>query len=379
MTITRPSSAPLRRTAKVLPADVRRHNRALVLQSLFREGGMSRADLARATALTRVTVSDLVADLVGEELVEEIGARPGGRVGKPGTLVGLRGDAILTVALDLSDDRRVRGAVVTLGGTVLEHCSREREGRTGGAALALVVDLARELIARAPRPVLGVGVATPGVVDPAGVVVKAPNLGWYDLALARDLRDALGVPVHAVNDANAAALGEHTFGGANGFGSLVVAIGQGVGAGLLLDGRLLLGEGFATGEIGHVTVVPDGAPCSCGRTGCLETALAAPRLRAQLQGLDDAPARDAVLAAAGRRLGEALAPVVAALNVQEVVLSGPDDLLDGALRAATLATLTERTMPVEGSALSVRMSLLADDVGLVGATAVVLSAELGVS
>ena len=379
MTVTRVSSPLLRRTTKALPAEARQHNRALVLQSLFRGGAMSRADLARQTRLTRVTVSDLVGGLLDDDLVVEAPARPDGRVGKPATLVSLRPETTSTIALDLSDDRCVRGAVVTIAGEVVERASREREGRTGRAAVDLVVDLAQELLARAPRPALGVGVATPGLVDPAGVVLHAANLGWYDLPLAGDLRAALGVPVHAVNDANAAALGEHTFGGTNGFGSLVVTVGQGVGAGVLLDGRLLLGERFAAGEIGHVTVVPGGEACSCGRAGCLETALAAPRLRAQLVGVEDPAARDEVLASAGCLLGAALSPVVAALNVCEVVLSGPGDLLDGALRAATLATLTERNLPVPGSELIVRLSLLGNDVGLVGAAAVVLSAELGVS
>lgn len=379
MSVIEPAAAPLRRTAKALPADARRHNRALVLQSLFRGGPRSRADLARGTRLTRNTVSDLVADLMDEELVHEVGPGPAGRVGKPATLVGLRTDATLAGALDLSDDQRLRAAIVAADGAVLQHAFRDRDGRTQAAALDLVVDLARELLARSPRPVLGLGVATPGVVDPSGVVVTAPNLGWSDLDLAGRLRTALGVPVHAVNDANAVALGEHTFGGANGFGSLVVTIGQGVGAGLLLDGRLLLGERSAAGEIGHVTVVPGGEPCSCGRSGCLETVLSTPRLRVALQARDGGPDREAVLGAAGRRLGEALAPVVAALDVREVVLSGPADLLHGPLRLAALATLTDRTLPVHGHPLVVRLSLLADDVGLVGAAAAVLSAELGVS
>lgn len=369
----------LRPTVKVLPEDARRHNRSLVLQSLFRGGPMSRADLARATSLTRVTVSDLVGDLVAADLVGELGQRPGSRVGKPATLVGIRPDASSIVCLDLSDDRLFRGAVADLTGAVQEHRTVDRRGRTGRQALALVIELARELVAAAPRPVLGIGIGSPGVVDTRGVVLQAPNLGWDDVDLAGAVGDHLGVPVHVANDANAAALGEHTFGGASAAGLLVVTVGQGVGAGLLLDGRLLLGEGFAAGEIGHVTVVDRGEVCACGRSGCLETVLAAPWLRRRLAAADSGAASRRVLTAAGRRLATALAPVVSALNLREVVLSGPADLLDGPLREATIDVLRRRTIPVVAEDLTVRVSLLGDDLVLVGAAVLVLSGELGVS
>src|ERR687889_449469 len=93
----------LRPTSKVLPEHARAHNRSLVLQHLFHEGPTSRADLARATSLTRVTISDLVSVLITEGLVEELGTRPGQRVGKPAILVGLRTDAYQIVAVDLTE------------------------------------------------------------------------------------------------------------------------------------------------------------------------------------------------------------------------------------------------------------------------------------
>lgn len=376
---TQAPTEPLRRTAKVLPADARRHNRALVLQSLFAGGPRSRADLARESGLTRVTVSDLVAELLADDLVEEVGARPEARVGKPATLVALRAESTTTVALDLSDEAQVRGALIDVAGEVLLRRTRALAGRSGEDAKALVRRLARDLVALAPHRPVGVGVATPGVVTRAGVVQEAPNLGWHGVDLAADLRALLGLPVHVLNDANAAALGVHSFDGADGSGTLVVTIGGGVGAGLLLDGRLIVGERSAAGEIGHVTVEEGGEPCSCGRRGCLETVLAAPRLRDRLGPAPAAEHRGAVLGAAGRRLGEALAPVVAALDLREIVLCGPRDLLDGPLRAAVADTLAERTLDVGGGALVVRMSPLGDDVGLVGAAATVLAAELGVS
>ncbi|MGH9113212.1 MAG: ROK family transcriptional regulator [Acidimicrobiales bacterium] len=352
---------------KAVSGDTRRHNRSLVLRTLFRTGTLSRADLARATHLTRAATSELVAELLAEGLVEELGTRSDQGVGKPATLLGVVPDARLTVTLDLSDDEQFRGALVDLGGKVLDRRVAERDGRTGDAAVALALGLATDLAAAADRPLLGVGAGSPGVVDAAGTVVEAPNRGWHDVDLSAQLAQALHVPAHVANDANAAALGELGLNGPAERSLLCVKIGHGVGAGLILDGHLVLGDRFAAGEIGHVTVDPDGEPCACGRNGCLETAVAAPRLR---RGDRDA---------GGRRLGEALAPVVSALNLREVVLSGPLDVLDETFRTAALAAIRERTMPAVGDNVDIRFSSLGEDDVLLGAARLVLDRELGVA
>lgn len=378
----------LRPTAKVLPGDARAHNRSMVLQHLFHSGPWSRADLARATGLTRVTVSDLVSSLMAEGLVSELGLRSEGKVGKPGTLVGLRADAFQIVAVDLADDELMHGAVLDLTGEVRTRRSAAVAGREGESAVEALLDLCRELVAAATVPVLGVGVGSPGVIDALGAVVQAPNRGWFDLPLADRLRAELGRPVHVANDANTAALGEYTYGGASD-SLLLLTVGEGVGAGIVLDGALVQGHQHAAGELGHVTAVDerddiDGAPlgppqaCACGRRGCLETVLSVPALRRRVEGRDGA-ATAVALAAVGRRLGIVLAPVVSALNLSEVVVSGPPELLDGPLRAAALAALRERTMPVISSDLQLRMTSLGEDGALSGAAVLVLSGQLGVS
>jgi len=378
----------LRPVAKVLPEDGRAHNRSLILQQLFHAGPVSRADLARTTGLTRVTVSDLVASLMSEGLVAEMGVRTEGRVGKPATLVGIRPDAFEIVAVDLTDDESMHGAVLDVSGAVVHRRSTALGGRTGDEAVDALLALCRELVALATCPVLGVGVGSPGVIDADGTVVEAPNRGWYDLPLATHLSSALGLPVHVANDANVAVLGEYTYGGASGSGLLVLSVGQGVGAGIVLDGALVQGHRHAAGEIGHVTAVDErdaegagfGSPelCACGRRGCLETLLSVPALRRRVAGLDRVAA-DAALAAVGRRLGIVLAPVASALNLFEVVLVGPPDLLDGPLRDAALQAIQERTMPVIGSELRLRMTALGEDGALSGAAVLVLSGQLGVS
>ena len=191
----------LRPTVKVLPEDGRAHNRSMILQHLFHSGPTSRADLARSTGLTRVTVSDLVADLIAEKLVEELGIGTRGKVGKPATLVGMCTETFQIVAIDLADDEWLRGAVITLAGAIVVRQAVPLEGRTGERALELLTGLAADLLAAATQPVIGVGIGSPGVIDRAGVVIEAPNRGWYDVPLASSLSLHLGVPVHVANDA----------------------------------------------------------------------------------------------------------------------------------------------------------------------------------
>jgi len=362
----------------------------MVLQHLFHTGPGSRADLARSTGLTRVTVSDLVGELLAEGLVAELGQEEEeGKVGKRGMLVGLRTDAFQIVAVDLRDDELLHGAIVDLSGAVVEQRSTRFTRPQGDVALADLTTFCRELLSAATCPVLGVGVASPGIIDAEGTVLEAPNRDWYDLPLARTLTTALGVPVHVGNDADTAALGEWTYGEASGSGLLVLTVGQGVGAGIVVDGALVRGHGHAAGELGHVTAVDERdangdsplgppLPCACGRTGCLETILALPALRRRVAGLDP-EATDAALASVGRRLGIVLAPVVSALNLAEVVLSGPQELLGGPLRDTALAVIRERTMPVTSRGLQLRVTTLGEAAPLSGAAVLVLSGQLGVS
>lgn len=382
------SGRALRPSAKVLPEHARNHNRSLVLQTLYRAGQQSRADIARSTGLTRVTISDLVGEFIAEGLIVETGQREDARPGKPATLLDINRSAFQIVGIDLSDYALFRGALLDLDGRIVERSEVALAGATGDEATAKVVDLVGQLIALATSPLLGVGVGSPGIVDRSGTVLSAPNLGWSARPLQAELTQHFSVPVVVGNDANAAVLAEHSFGGAD-RDMMLVKVGHGVGAGLLLGGNPLYGSRFAAGEIGHVVVGTEGGlPCVCGKTGCLETWLAAPRLDAALaaasetalaSGTPASAAREAVLTEAGRHLGIALAFVVGALNLAEVVLSGPTHLLDGPLAAATIETLRNRTMAEFHGDLTLRMTTLGEDIVVRGAAVMVLSGQLGVS
>ncbi len=369
------SGRALRQGGKVLPEHARSHNRALVLQTLFHEGAMSRADLSRETGLTRVTISDLVAELISDGFIAEKGVREASGPGKPAMLVDLDRDGHRIVGLDLSASDAFRGAVLTLDGDIVVR--RDVPVPSAEDLLDTVVGLARDLVADSHAPVLGIGVGTPGVVDDRGVILTAPNLRWAGFDLRAALEDALEVPVLVANDANAAVLAEYTFGGA-GDDVLLVKVGRGVGSGLLSAGQPMRGAHFAAGEIGHVTVGTDGGPlCVCGKVGCLEAWLAVPALSARVA---EAPAeRDSILRDAGERLGIALAPIVGALDVSEIVLSGPHELLDGPLAHATVETLRARTLAEFHDGVRVRMTEQGQDIVLRGAAVMVLSGQLGVS
>ena len=274
----------LRPSAKSLPEHARSHNRSLVLQTLYRSGSISRADLARATGLTRVTISDLVADLIGDDLIVELGQREDARPGKPATLLDINRTGFQILGLDLSDHAKFRGGVLDLDGEILERREVGLENASGAGRRSTRSSPSPASSSPPPTaPILGIGVGSPGVVDLGGTVLSAPNLGWKDLPLQALLEKATGLPVLVANDANAAVLAEHSFGGALS-DTMLVAIGHGVGAGLLLGGTPLFGNRFAAGEIGHVVVGTDGgALCACGKVGCLETWLAIPRLTANLE------------------------------------------------------------------------------------------------
>ncbi len=377
----------LRPNAKVLPEHARGHNRALVLQTLFASGAMSRADIARATGLTRVSISDLVASLIADNLIVEVGLRETSRPGKPATLIDINRDEFQIVGLDLSDTEVFRGAVLTLDGEVVTMLEVPLDGATGADAIAKAVALAADLLEEATVEVLGIGVGSPGVVDMTGTVRSAPNLGWTDVDLQGAIEQVAQVPVLVANDANAAVLAEYSFGGADG-DLMLVSVGNGVGAGLLVGGHPLFGSRFAAGEIGHVVVGTDGGPlCACGKRGCLEAWLAVPHLRELLAVAEasDPPAadieqrREEILRAAGERLGVSLAAIVGALNLSEIVVSGPEELLAGVLLDAAIETVRARTMTEFHGGVQIRMSEQGADIVLRGTAVMVLSGLLGVS
>ncbi|MBP2414002.1 putative NBD/HSP70 family sugar kinase [Arthrobacter stackebrandtii] len=374
----------LRASSKVLLEHVRGHNRSLVLQTLYSGGEQSRADLARQTRLTKVTVSDLVSELLADGLIIETGPRESGGPGKPSIGLDIARYSWHVIGIDLSDAESFVGALLDLDGQIIARVAVGHNGSSGAEAVTVITNIVLQLKAAATAPIMGVGVGTPGVVDLDGVIVSAPNLGWVGIDLRRELAAASGLTVVVANDANVAVLAEHTFGGVED-DLLLIRVGLGVGAGLLVNDTVVYGRDFAAGELGHVVVgTGDGPLCACGMRGCLEAWLNVPRLTAQINAIpsdsvDPAEDRAHILREAGRCLGIVLAPVVGALNINEIVLSGPIALLDGPLATTTVETIRSRSMAEFTSDLSLRMTSEGQDIVLRGAVVLVLSGQLGVS
>ncbi|MEW5960964.1 MAG: ROK family transcriptional regulator, partial [Chloroflexota bacterium] len=258
---------------KATRQQTKEHNKRLIFKTIYDQGQISRADIARLTQLTRATVSSLVGELIEAGLVKEIGYEPS-RGGKPGTLLSLINDSRSLIGVDLANSE-FRGAVINLRGEVKHRLSWPIHDTNGEAALALVYELIDALAARADRPLLGIGIGTPGLMNPQrGLVRRAVNLDWADLPLGNLLEQRYDLPVYIANDSQVAALAEYTFGkGQNNSNLIVVKVGRGIGAGILLNGQLFYGDGFGAGEIGHIKIEEDGELCRCGNFGCLETSV----------------------------------------------------------------------------------------------------------
>lgn len=377
----------LRVAPKATPGDAKLHNQRLVLQTLYISGPLSRAGLARATELTKVTISGLVAELIDSGLLHELGFQESQRPGKPAILVDLARDKHTVIAIDLSDNRVLRGAVMDLSGRTLARTEAPRYDTTGVAvtgedACELVVSLALELRDATSLPILGLGVGTPGITDELGNVRTAPNFGWQNLPLRQILADRTGLRTVVANDANAAALAEYSFGNTSD-DFVLITIGFGVGAGLILDGRPVRGSAFASGEIGQVMVGTDlGIDAEYSREQTVEHWLSIPSLARIIESAaedDRDVVRERVLRDAGNRLGVALASVVGMLNLTEIVLSGPAEFVGDEIVHATSDVIARRTMLDSHDHLGIRVSSQGDDIVLRGATAIVLREILGVS
>ncbi|MEV0472245.1 ROK family protein [Streptomyces prunicolor] len=186
---------------------------------------------------------------------------------------------MLSLGIDIGGTKIASG-LVDAAGAVHEARSQPVEG-PAETAFHQVLDLARNYLAS--HPVQHIGVVLPGGVDPkTRVVASAPNLGWTDMPLARRLGAALNRGVHVENDANAAAWAEHRFGaGRGGDSTVLITIGTGIGGGLVVDDRLLVGRHGLGGQLGHIPLVTGGHPCSCGADGCWEQYASGSALRAE--------------------------------------------------------------------------------------------------
>ncbi|MBM2618717.1 ROK family protein [Actinoplanes sp. LDG1-06] len=345
--------------APVRQSSVRAHNLALVLQTVANSADRpSRAAIAGATGLTRATVSALVDDLIAGGLLIELDPAPRTGAGRPAAGLALASQGPAGLGLEINVDYQA-ACVVDLTGAVRHRFVARRDQRllSPGTALAELGDLAVQARAAAEADGLvlaGAALAVPGLVAADGLVRVAPNLGWLDVRVP----DLAGLPVTVDNEANLAALGELRADGAE--PTFLYVSGEiGIGAGIVLDGGLYRGGRGWSGEIGHVTVFPDGRPCRCGANGCLE----------QYAG-QEAVAADPDLAASA--LGIALSAVVNLLDIGVVVLGGAYAPEFDRLRPGIEAELHRRVLTADLAPVTLRPAALGSEAAMRGAADAVI-------
>jgi predicted NBD/HSP70 family sugar kinase len=311
------------------------------LVAMIRDAGpVSRAELSRAIGLPRSTTTALVAELLREGLITEAPARSAGAgsgSGRPATLLSLRKPDGLVAGFDFGH-RHIRVAVATGEGQILAEESIQLDvDRRAADALDCARELLTVVVDRAGISLADVRAAAAGIPAPLNSRtnrVGSPTIlaSWGDLDPTVELRRRTGLTFTLGNDASFGALGEMTYGAARDFTDFIyVKASNGIGAALVLNGRLYRGSHGMAGEIGHTQIDPTGAWCRCGNRGCIEATVSIDVVRRQLEplGLDplnpedmEHPVATKVLAQSGRTVGVVIANLCNTLNPEAVILGG---------------------------------------------------------
>lgn len=312
----------LNTSTKTVPSDIRGRNTMAAFNLLFPAASISRSELGKTLGLSRMAATEVTGEMLDNHIIREVGEDTRSGRGKRSVMLAIDTAFWRIITIDLSQQYVVQGALVDLGGRIIERTEIPVEHGTD-VTLEIIIDLVQRLKADAVQPILGVGVAVPGVVDRDGTVVDAVQLGWEDVPLHSQLREALGMPVLVGNATNAALVAERFF-GEGGDDSMLIRIGAGVGASLCLNGQIIDGATSMAGEIGHVVVDPEGPACACGKRGCLEAYLSTNNLYAQIAA--DPAQRTEILTGAGQLLGRVMAMSLGLLNLRDVTIDAPADI-----------------------------------------------------
>ncbi|WP_405064370.1 ROK family transcriptional regulator [Kribbella sp. NBC_01505] len=388
---------------------VGRYNQAVVLERIQRADGVTRQEIAQHTGLTPQSVSGIVRRLIDEGIVREDGASREYSSGKPRTILRINADAGRAIGLHLDPVELSCVVVDLLGQPLVTQRVPTPAGADPTEVIAAMASLVQDVIEVAdvsPDLILGLGLASPGPLDQKdGVVVSPAQLShWGRVPITKLLSEATGLPVTLDNDASAAAVGERWAGSGRGVPNFAYFFfGTGIGGGLVLNQQVYRGGSGNAGEFGHMSVVQDGLPCSCGNRGCLET-VARPaaivaethrRLQAgsasslakrfnvhptsvDIRAIDAAaiagdPLAAGVLAQAADYVATAVVNVVNIIDVDLVILGGHGSrdigqrYTDAAARAVAARVMARTIRPVE-----VVLSPLGADAAVVGGAALVL-------
>ncbi|MEN6080876.1 ROK family transcriptional regulator [Chromobacterium piscinae] len=368
----------------------RSHNRRAVLETVRLNGQLTRADLARLTALTPQTVSNIAAELLDAGMLLAGQPLREGARGQPAIPLTLNPDGAYAVGMQL-DHQMLVALALDLSGRVRARLEAPVSRPSPDEALPLISDLLQRLRRESGLDwgrLLGLGLVMPGPFGVKGMTSVGPTTlpGWEGMDAA-GLERALGLPVLLEKDATAAAIGERLYGMASELRNFVyLFIGAGLGAGLFLDGRLYTGGRRNAGEVGHMMVVPAGRPCDCGNRGCLERYVSLQALYEEL-GIAGGPLATpehlvarGIDAAGERWLDAAAGPLRQAINILESMLDIDAVVLGGLLPPVWQEALMARLHPLPLSVRSssgerVRQGSAGRDVVALGAAALLVFDE----
>lgn len=332
----------------------RAHNRRVIIEAIRLHGELTRAELARLTALTPQTVSNIVAELEQAELLTSRAPRKQGR-GQPAIPVTLNPASAFSIGIHL-DHQTLLIVLVDLTGEIHFRRLILVQKPQPAATLARIGDVLSEIktqLGERWHKVLGIGVVMPGPFGVEGISSMGPTTlhGWEQVDIEARLAEMSGVPVTLENDATVAAIGERFHGVARQLNSFIyLYIGTGLGAGIIMDGHVYSGHAHNAGEVGHVVVEPGGRECYCGNHGCLERYVS---LQAAYEfcGLDPMTALPEDLlevdpAKFDQWIDTVLTPLRQAINLLECIFDAESVIIGGMMPAALLDKIIRRLPPL---------------------------------
>ncbi|WP_409290536.1 ROK family transcriptional regulator [Peribacillus sp. SCS-37] len=382
-------------------------NRSLILNIIREKGPISRAEIAKLTKLTPPTVSSLVKELLLAEIVieqQKLGESSGGR--KP-TLLTLNEEMFHVIGMDIGS-RNIKTILTSITGKIIRKTVVPMPSEISkDMLLGLITDSVQNIIDAVDideEKIVGIGVGMHGIVDvKQGVSIFAPNLNLQDIPIKTVLEERFNMIVKVENDGRAMSLGELWFGNGAGIDSFVcINVGRGIGAGIIINGRLYHGNHFISGEIGHMVIDIDGPQCTCGNYGCLQTFASGPAIvervkkemrldhtsmlhelaedmdnitgeliyEAALKG--DSLAKTA-LEQAGRYLGVGLTNLIHTVNPKRIIIGGGISNASSLIMDSITQTVRQRALTQPAKETEIILSKFGEDATAMGAVALILA------
>jgi predicted NBD/HSP70 family sugar kinase len=369
-------------------------NKSIILETIIAESPVSRAAISEKTGLNKATVSNLVTELIESQLVYETGpgASSGGR--KPVMLL-FNNEAGYAIGVDLGVNY-ILTMLTDLKGQIVKERRVPLTDLQYEQTLQQLIEAIRWAISSAPDSpygIVGIGIGVPGLVDPNGLILSAPNLKWRKVDIKSAIEQEFELPVTIDNEANVGALGEKSYGEYQTARDMIyVSAGIGIGVGIVVNNTLYRGFSGFSGEMGHMTIHMDGLPCSCGNRGCWElyaseNALLS-RAAAYLQEQSQELSLDALVSLAergdegiiqlfrevGYYLGIGIANVINTFNPELVVIGNRLSLIKPWMEASMLECVEQRSLQYHHRRVQIVFSKLAMKSAAVGAAELAIKA-----